>query len=118
MAPVRFGSVTVWGWNLSAPKSQRFLQFAIAMPIADPRNRSDFLDKRNGGGNGPDHLRVVSPGQRPRDRLTTLPARVFAFLRVRLRVLSFLLSLYYVYYDGVCLLKAGQASGPQPSGYK
>ena len=23
--------------NLSAPKSQRFLQFAIAMPIADPR---------------------------------------------------------------------------------
>ena len=31
---------------LSAPKSQRFLQFAIAMPIADPRNRSDFRDKR------------------------------------------------------------------------
>ena len=26
--------------NLSAPKSQRFLQFAIAMPIADPRNRA------------------------------------------------------------------------------
>ena len=26
--------------NLSAPKSQRFLRFAIAMPIADPRNRA------------------------------------------------------------------------------
>ena len=25
--------------TLSAPKSQRFLRFAIAMPIADPRNR-------------------------------------------------------------------------------
>ena len=32
--------------SLSAPKSQRFLRFAIAMPIADPRNRSDFRDKR------------------------------------------------------------------------
>ena len=32
--------------TLSAPKSQRFLRFAIAMPIADPRNRSDFGDKR------------------------------------------------------------------------
>ena len=32
--------------NLSAPKSQRFLRFAIAIPIADPRNRSDFGDKR------------------------------------------------------------------------
>ena len=28
------------GDKLSAPKSQRFLQFAIAMPIADPRNRA------------------------------------------------------------------------------
>ena len=27
---------------LSAPKSQRFLRFAIAMPIADPRNRLRF----------------------------------------------------------------------------
>ena len=27
---------------LSAPKSQRFLRFAIAMPIADPRNRERF----------------------------------------------------------------------------
>ena len=26
--------------GLSAPKSQRFLRFAIAMPIADPRNRA------------------------------------------------------------------------------
>ena len=26
--------------NLSAPKSQRVLRFAIAMPIADPRNLS------------------------------------------------------------------------------
>ena len=26
--------------NLSAPKSQRFLRFAIAMPIAEPRNRA------------------------------------------------------------------------------
>ena len=25
--------------KLSAPKSQRFLRFAIAIPIADPRNR-------------------------------------------------------------------------------
>ena len=32
--------------KLSAPKSQRFLRFAIAMPIADPRNRNDFRDKR------------------------------------------------------------------------
>ena len=32
-------------YELSAPKSQRFLQFAIAMPIADPRNRCDFGDK-------------------------------------------------------------------------
>ena len=28
--------------GLSAPKSQRFLRFAIAMPIADPRNRARF----------------------------------------------------------------------------
>ena len=31
------------GWvprYLSAPQSQRFLRFAIAMPIADPRNRA------------------------------------------------------------------------------
>ena len=28
------------GADLSAPKSQRFLRFAIAMPIADPRNRA------------------------------------------------------------------------------
>ena len=28
------------GYLLSAPKSQRFLRFAIAMPIADPRNRA------------------------------------------------------------------------------
>ena len=34
-----------FGLNLSAPKSQRFLRFAIAMPIADHRNRSDFPDK-------------------------------------------------------------------------
>ena len=33
---------------LSAPKSQRFLRFAIEMPIADPRNRSDFGDRRAG----------------------------------------------------------------------
>ena len=26
--------------HLSAPKSQRFLRFAIAMPIADPGNRA------------------------------------------------------------------------------
>ena len=32
--------------HLSAPKSQRFLRFAIAMPIADHRNRSDFREKR------------------------------------------------------------------------
>ena len=32
--------------RLSAPKSQRFLRFAIAMPIADPKNRSDFRNKR------------------------------------------------------------------------
>ena len=32
--------------HLSAPKSQRFLRFVIAMPIADSRNRSDFRDKR------------------------------------------------------------------------
>ena len=31
--------------QLSAPKSQRFLRFVTAMPIADPRNRSDFRDK-------------------------------------------------------------------------
>ena len=35
-----------WCGLLSAPKSQRFLRSAIAMPIADPRNRSDFRDKR------------------------------------------------------------------------
>ena len=49
---------------------------------------SDF-EIFGGGGNGPDHLRVVSPGQRPRDRSTLFPALVFAFLRVRLRLLSF-----------------------------
>ena len=32
--------------DLSAPKSQRFLRFAIAMPIAVPRNRRDFREKR------------------------------------------------------------------------
>ena len=31
--------------NLSAPKSQRLLPFAIAMPIADPEIASDFRDK-------------------------------------------------------------------------
>ena len=31
--------------GLSAPKSQRFSRFSIAMPIADPRNCSDFRDK-------------------------------------------------------------------------
>ena len=31
--------------GLSAPKSQRFLRFAIPMPIADPRHRSDFGSK-------------------------------------------------------------------------
>ena len=47
------------------------------------------------GRDGPDHLRVVSPGQRPRDRLSMFPARFFfASLRVRLRSLSCLLSLY------------------------
>ena len=30
----------LWILKLSAPKSQRFLRFAIAMPIADPRNRA------------------------------------------------------------------------------
>ena len=48
---------------LSAPKSQRFLRFAIAMPIADPGNRSDFRENKSGEGR-PSHLRVVSPGQR------------------------------------------------------
>ena len=32
----------ILGEALSAPKSQRFLRSAIAMPIADPRNRCDF----------------------------------------------------------------------------
>ena len=32
--------------SLSSLKSQRFLRFAIAIPIADPRNCSDFRDKR------------------------------------------------------------------------
>ena len=32
--------LTGLGRELSAPKSQRFLRFAIAMPIADPRNRA------------------------------------------------------------------------------
>ena len=32
---------TIWSmFDLSAPKSQRFLRFAIAMPIANPRNRA------------------------------------------------------------------------------
>ena len=30
----------------SAPKLQRFLRFAIAMPIVDPKTRSDFRDTR------------------------------------------------------------------------
>ena len=38
--------------DLRAPKSKRFLRFAIAVPIADPRNRSDFRDKRTGGNLG------------------------------------------------------------------
>ena len=45
--------VVIFSWTsscpyfggLSAPKSQRFLRFAIAMPIADPRNRSDLRNK-------------------------------------------------------------------------
>ena len=32
--------------NLSAPNLQRFLRFAIVMPIANSRNRSDFRDKK------------------------------------------------------------------------
>ena len=37
------------GWGPSAPKSQRFLRFAIAMPMADPRNRQRFLRICRGG---------------------------------------------------------------------
>ena len=33
--------------HLSAPKSQRFLRFAIAMPIADPRNRAISETREN-----------------------------------------------------------------------
>ena len=33
-------SILSFSSSLSAPKSQRFLRFAIAMPIADPRNRA------------------------------------------------------------------------------
>ena len=33
-------------FDLSSPKSQRFLRFAIAMPIADPEIASDLRDKR------------------------------------------------------------------------
>ena len=69
-------------WALSAPKSQRFLRFAIAMPIADPRNRSDdFCDlrlrcpsrtleiaaiseTRERGEFGPGRLHAAPPGQR------------------------------------------------------
>ena len=32
--------------DLSAPKSQRFLRFAIAMPIADLKNRSDSRQEK------------------------------------------------------------------------
>ena len=32
--------------ELSAPKSQRFLRFAIAMPIADPRNIAAISETR------------------------------------------------------------------------
>ena len=40
--PLLFFSKKNKGWRVrvSAPKSQRFLRFAIAMPIADPRNRA------------------------------------------------------------------------------
>ena len=41
-----FGAFPLFFERPSAPKSQRFLRFAIAMPIADPRNRSDLRDKR------------------------------------------------------------------------
>ena len=34
------------GFGLLAQKLQRVLRFAIAMPIADPRNRSEFRVKR------------------------------------------------------------------------
>ena len=50
--------------HLSAPKSQRFLRFAIAMPIADPRNRSDFRDKREGEVFDPAASSRPPPGQR------------------------------------------------------
>ena len=38
-AIVGFGKRGLLEKGLSTPKSQRFLRFAIAMPIADPRNR-------------------------------------------------------------------------------
>ena len=50
--------------SLSTPKSQRFLRFAIAMPIADPRNRSEFRDKRKGGAFDPAASSRPPPGQR------------------------------------------------------
>ena len=83
------------------------------MPIADTRSRAISETRQRG--------RIwARPPPRGLPRLTAQRSvgrynwRLFAFLRVRLRSLSFLLSLYYVYEDGLCQKQAGQASGPKP----
>ena len=45
---------------LSAPKSQRCLRFAIAMPIADPRNRA--ISETRDRGSVPTPVHVGTPG--------------------------------------------------------
>ena len=72
----------------------KLLAIAIGIAWCTQSNTGHVL--KLGGGDGPDHLRVVSPGQRPRDRSKMCLSDFFASLRVRLRSLSCLLSLYYV----------------------
>ena len=65
---------------------------------------------------GPTTSAWSPPDNGPETRLTRYSAFFRFTVRVRLRSLSFPLSLYYVYYDGLCQEKAGQESGPKPSG--
>ena len=65
---------------------------------------------------GPTTSAWSPPDNGPEIRLDDLSGAFSLILRVRLRSLSFSLSLYYVYVDGSCQVQAGQASGPKPLG--
>ena len=68
--------------------------------------------QETGGGDGPDHLRVVSPGQRPRETVTMCSA-TFRCLCVCGGVCSFVRSLCIMYIEMVCCRKRPAKSRAQ-----